>query len=165
MKLAKELESYVNLLGTPLSLIDEMEDREKFNKYLTSCGVEPIPGKFIWDKENIDSMDMKIDFPFLIRPSYVIGGQWMRKINNSNEFKDYVERLESSLNDKSIYPLLIDKFIEGKEVEVDVISDGEDWLVPAIMEHIEPAGIHSGDSTAVLPPFTLTEKQKILYRK
>lgn len=160
LKLAKELESYVNLLGTPLSLIDEMEDREKFNKYLTSCGVEPIPGKFIWDKENIDSMDMKINFPFLIRPSYVIGGQWMRKINNSNEFKDYVERLESSLNDKSIYPLLIDKFIEGKEVEVDVISDGEDWLVPAIMEHIEPAGIHSGDSTAVLPPFTLTEKQK-----
>jgi len=160
LKLAKELEGLVPLLGTSIETIDQMEDREQFNQFLFKAGIEPIPGKIIWNTDDLSSAIQEIGFPFLIRPSYVIGGQWMRIINDRQALIQYIEQLNTSLEDQSIYPLLIDKYIPGKEVEVDAVSDGKDWIIPAVMEHLEPAGIHSGDSTAVLPPFSLTNKQK-----
>ncbi len=160
LKLAKELQPYVKLLGSSLSLIDDMEDREKFNKFLLRAGIEPIPGKIIWGTQDLDLAVKEIECPILIRPSYVIGGLWMRIINTEEELFTYIDQLNLSLTNKGIYPLLVDKYINGKEVEVDIVSDGDDWIIPAIMEHIEPAGVHSGDSTAVLPTYSLTDKQK-----
>jgi len=160
LKLAKQLDGYVTLLGTPISVIDQMEDREQFNQFLANAGIDAIPGKIIWNTTDLTEVTESLGFPILIRPSYVIGGQWMRIINNQQELETYIEQLQVSLQDESFLPLLIDKYIAGKEVEIDAVSDGEDWLIPAIMEHIEPAGIHSGDSTAVLPPFSLSKQVK-----
>jgi len=84
----------------------------------------------------------------------------MRIIKDNPGLKKYITELKTSLEDDSIYPLLIDKYIEGKEIEIDAVSDGEDFLIPTIIEHLEPAGIHSGDSTAVLPSYSLTKKEK-----
>ncbi|GBF10585.1 carbamoyl-phosphate synthase (glutamine-hydrolyzing) large subunit [Tepidibacillus sp. HK-1] len=160
LKLAKQLEPYFPLLGTPIATIDQMEDREQFNQFLFHAGIEPIPGQIVWKMEELLPAVTEIGYPILIRPSYVIGGQWMRVIENQQELEHYLDQLTFSLSDQSFYPLLIDRYISGKEVEVDAVSDGEDWIIPAIMEHLEPAGIHSGDSTAVLPPFSLTTIQK-----
>jgi len=164
LKMGKELEHYIPLLGTPLSTVDQMEDREQFTQFLVRAGIEPIPGKIIWNTNDIEPAIEEIGFPILIRPSFVIGGQWMRIIKNQKELQMYLEQLHQSLQDYSFYPLLIDQYIEGKEIEVDAVSDGEDWIIPAIMEHMEPAGVHSGDSTAVLPPFSLSsiEKKKVI---
>ncbi len=160
LKLARELEPYVKLLGTSISTVEKMENRELFNQFLIEAGIEPIPGEFIKDSYHIEQAINKLGFPILIRPSYVIGGQWMRMIHDTSELKQYLNDLNTAIEDQTIYPLLVDKYISGKEIEVDAIADGEDFLVPAIMEHIEPAGIHSGDSTAVLPPFSLTKQEK-----
>ena len=160
LKLAKELAGIFPLLGTPIATIDKMEDREQFNQFLFQAGISLIPGKIIWNSRDLSMATAELGFPVLVRPSFVIGGQWMRIIESSAELELYIEQLQESLQDQAIYPLLIDKYINGKEVEVDAVTDGTDWLIPAIMEHIEPAGIHSGDSVAVLPPFSLTPKEK-----
>ncbi|MFV9510558.1 carbamoyl-phosphate synthase (glutamine-hydrolyzing) large subunit [Tepidibacillus sp. LV47] len=160
LKLGKELDSLVPLLGTPLSVVEQMEDREQFNQFLVQAGIEPIPGKIIWNMADLDQAIAELGFPILIRPSFVIGGQWMRVIHSQEELTQYLNQLQQSLQDQSFYPLLIDQFIPGKEIEVDAVADGEDWIIPAIMEHIEPAGIHSGDSTAVLPTFSLSSNEK-----
>lgn len=160
LKLAKELAQYVPLLGTDIATVDKMEDREQFNQFLFTAGIEAIPGRIIWNTGELELAILELGFPVLIRPSYVIGGQWMRIMQNKEEVEKYIEQLEVSLEDKSIFPLLIDKYIAGKEVEVDVVADGIDWIIPAMMEHIEPAGVHSGDSTAVLPPFSLSQQDR-----
>ncbi|TCS83283.1 carbamoyl-phosphate synthase (glutamine-hydrolyzing) large subunit [Tepidibacillus fermentans] len=164
LKIGKELDSLVPLLGTPLSVVEQMEDREQFNQFLVQAGIEPIPGKIIWNTADLDQAIEQLGFPILIRPSFVIGGQWMRVIHTQGELSQYLDQLQHSLQDQSFYPLLVDQYIQGKEIEVDAVTDGEDWIIPAIMEHIEPAGIHSGDSTAVLPPFSLhsIEKKKVI---
>lgn len=160
LKLAKELEQYVALLGTDISTIDKMEDREQFNQFLCEAGIEAIQGKIIWNTQDLEVAISELGFPVLIRPSYVIGGQWMRIMQNKEEVEQYIAQLRSSLEVKSIFPLLIDKYISGKEVEVDIVTDGVAWIIPAIMEHIEPAGVHSGDSISVLPPFSLSMKDR-----
>ncbi|WP_339060465.1 carbamoyl-phosphate synthase (glutamine-hydrolyzing) large subunit [Tepidibacillus marianensis] len=164
LKMGKELQPYIPLLGTSLAMVEQMEDREQFTQFLIEAGIQPIPGKIIWNMNVLDPAVKELGFPILIRPSFVIGGQWMRIIENQAELTLYLEQLNVSLQDQSFYPLLIDQYIEGKEIEVDAVSDGEEWIIPAIMEHMEPAGIHSGDSTAVLPPFSLStlEKRKII---
>ncbi len=161
LKLAKQLADYVPLLGTSIKTIDKMEDREQFNHFLSEAGIIPIKGEIIWSMEQVEHAVEKIGYPFLIRPSYVIGGQWMRIIQNQQQLTIYLQQLQLSLTNRSFYPLLIDQYIGGKEVEVDAISDGIDWIIPAIVEHVEQAGVHSGDSTAVLPPFSLTEQEKL----
>jgi len=164
LKLAKELNRILTnkklLLGTSLEVVEEMEDRALFNHFLQNIGIEPIKGVIINDSADIANGIKQLGFPVLVRPSYVIGGQWMRKINNQEELANYLQELALELRDNTIYPLLMDKFIEGKEVEVDVVTDGSDYLVPVLMEHLEPAGIHSGDSTAILPSFSVDVKVK-----
>lgn len=147
----------VNILGTDLESIDMAEDREKFLKLLQSLDI-PIPnGSAAHFVEDALSIANKIGYPVLVRPSYVIGGRAMEIVYSDKEMQEYMKLAVDALKE---HPVLIDKYIMGKEVEVDGISDGVNVLIPGIMEHIERAGVHSGDSMSVYPPITLSKDTK-----
>ncbi|WP_186429797.1 carbamoyl-phosphate synthase (glutamine-hydrolyzing) large subunit [Clostridium sp. BSD9I1] len=147
----------VKILGTDLESIDMAEDREKFLKLLESLDI-PIPnGSTAHCVQDALSIANKIGYPVLVRPSYVIGGRAMEIVYSDKEMKEY---MKLAVNASKEHPVLIDKYIMGKEVEVDGISDGENVLIPGIMEHIERAGVHSGDSISVYPPITLSKDTK-----
>jgi carbamoyl-phosphate synthase large subunit len=144
------------LLGSSAEAIDLAEDRRRFENFLSELGVPQPPGAGVTSIEEGLSVAKLIGYPVLVRPSYVLGGRAMEIVHNASELSRYM-KLALELDTK--HPVLIDKYMEGKEVEVDAISDGKDVLIPGIMEHIERAGVHSGDSMAVYPGVNLTEQE------
>lgn len=150
----------VPLLGSSVDTIDQLEDRDRFYQLLTKLNVPHIPGETVNTIESLREKVKEIGFPVLLRPSYVIGGRGMVVLQSESEFEKYLQQHTSSL----LFPILIDAYYPGKEVEVDVVTDGTDIVIPAIFEHVEKAGVHSGDSMAITPPITLSNamKNKIL---
>ena len=156
IKLTKFLDdSGIKIFGTSAAGIDLAEDRERFDGLLESLGINRPRGTGVMTKNQALVAADKLGYPVLLRPSYVIGGQNMKIVHNPEETGLYMDRILSSGIEN---PVLVDKYMPGIELEVDVISDGEDVLIPGIMEHIERAGVHSGDSIAVYPPYNINDK-------
>ncbi|WP_039657272.1 carbamoyl-phosphate synthase (glutamine-hydrolyzing) large subunit [Clostridium tyrobutyricum] len=155
LNLAKKLDDRgINLLGTSFQSIDLAEDREKFRVLLEKLNINSPIGGSVTSLEEADELVGKIGYPVIVRPSYVIGGRAMKVVYNDRELSKY---LKEAVNLSKDYPVLVDKYITGKEIEVDAISDGKDLIIPGIMEHVEKAGVHSGDSIAIYPTFDLRE--------
>ncbi len=144
------------LLGSDADVIDLAEDRRRFENFLSGLGVPQPPGSGVASMEEALQVARQIGYPVLIRPSYVLGGRAMEIVHNAGEMERYM-RLAVELD--TGHPVLIDKYLEGKEVEVDAVCDGERVFIPGIMEHIERAGVHSGDSMAVYPGVNLTDEE------
>ncbi|WP_289890621.1 carbamoyl-phosphate synthase (glutamine-hydrolyzing) large subunit [Virgibacillus pantothenticus] len=164
VNLVTELEQEgIHVYGTTPKHIAQMEEREQFYQLLDEGSIPHMKGYMVQHSGQLDEASEQLGFPVLIRPSYVIGGQSMFIAYDQEELENYVMRIQTDRNDYC-WPLLIDSYLSGKECEVDVISDGERVLIPGILEHIEKAGVHSGDSLAIFPPITLsdTEKQQIV---
>jgi carbamoyl-phosphate synthase large subunit len=158
INLADQLvERGVNILGTSLENIDRAEDRDKFEIALDQLNIPKPLGKTAFSTEEAVKIAAEIGYPVLVRPSYVLGGRAMEIVYHEEELLHYMKNA-AKINPE--HPVLIDRYLTGKEIEVDAISDGNDVLIPGIMEHIERAGVHSGDSIAVYPPQTLTKEQK-----
>ncbi|MCM1579077.1 MAG: carbamoyl-phosphate synthase large subunit [Ruminococcus sp.] len=157
IKLTKHLAALgVNILGTSADSIDAAEDRERFDELLNKCGIPRPAGHTVMNTEEALSAARNLGYPVLMRPSYVLGGQNMIIAHSDKDIEEYMEIITGGGLLEN--PVLIDKYMMGKEVEVDAICDGEDFLIPGIMEHIERAGVHSGDSISVYPALTLTKK-------
>ncbi len=152
-------EEGVNILGTSVESIDALEDREQFYNVLKELEIPHIKGETVSHPDQLVEKAKELGFPVLIRPSYVIGGQSMFIFYKEEELANYADRLEYAKNDR-IWPLLVDSYIPGLECEVDVISDGTDVVIPGIFEHIERAGVHSGDSVTIFPPISITLQLK-----
>ncbi len=146
----------IQILGTSAEGIDLAEDRGKFDALLEQFGISRPKGQSVTTMEGALRAAEEIGYPVLLRPSYVIGGQNMTISGDEEDTRKYMKRILANSDDNTV---LVDKYMPGIELEVDVISDGEDVLIPGIMEHIEKAGIHSGDSIAVYPPFNLSDRQ------
>ena len=162
IKLAGDLtKSGIKIIGTSFEKIDEAEDREKFDKLTDRLKIKKPDGKAVWNIEDGIRTAEKIEYPVLVRPSYVLGGQGMEICYDDYNLRKY---LESAFYRDSKNPVLIDKYLNGVEIEVDAICDGEDILIPGIMEHLERAGVHSGDSITVCPTQNVSEaiKKKVL---
>ena len=158
VKLAKALDRHgIRILGTSAEGIDLAEDRDRFDKMLESLGIRRPAGMGVLTEEEAVLAANKLGYPVLVRPSYVIGGQNMTIAYADKEVRAYMRTILLTGIEN---PVLVDKYMPGIELEVDVISDGEDVLIPGIMEHIERAGVHSGDSIAVYPPYNLTDGMK-----
>ncbi|MBD3110319.1 carbamoyl phosphate synthase large subunit [Bacillus sp. AGMB 02131] len=142
----------VNLLGTSFDIVDQLEDRKRFYEVLEALAIPHVPGAIANNEEELVAYAEEIGFPVLVRPSYVIGGAGMSIYNSK-------QALEAGITN-SVYPILIDKYLPGKEAEVDLAADGTNICVPIIAEHIEKAGVHSGDSMAYLPSQTLSDSVK-----
>src|SRR5258708_22874418 len=143
----------VPILGTTPDAIDRAEDRERFNAMVTRLGLRQLEGVLARGLDDAVAGAAKVGYPVLIRPSYVLGGRAMEVIPNEEELRRYVTH---ALQASERHPLLIDRYLQGAtEVDVDAISDGEIVVIVGIMEHVEHAGIHSGDSACALPPTTL----------
>ena len=145
----------IRILGTSAEGIDLAEDRERFDRLLGEIGVRRPAGRGVSSLEEALEAAEELGYPVLLRPSYVIGGQNMRIVHNREEVRRYMERILAGGIEN---PVLIDQYMMGTELEVDVISDGTDVLIPGVMEHIERAGVHSGDSIAVYPPYNLSDR-------
>ena len=158
IKLTKALtEMGVKILGTAEKDMDRAEDRELFDQALTNCGILRPQGETIFTvKEGIKAAN-KLGYPVLVRPSYVLGGQGMAIAYDDKEITGFINEINKI---KQEHPILVDKYMYGREVEVDAICDGEDILIPGIMEHLERSGIHSGDSISVYPTQTIYDKYK-----
>ncbi len=155
IKLTKFLsEQGVNIMGTSADSIDMAEDRARFDKLLEKFDIKRPKGISAMTLEEAVSAANTLDYPVLVRPSYVIGGQNMIIAYSDADVRQYMEII---LRQKIENPVLVDKYMMGRELEVDVISDGKDVLIPGIMEHIERAGVHSGDSIAVYPPYNIND--------
>ncbi|QOY34401.1 carbamoyl-phosphate synthase large subunit [Anaerobacillus isosaccharinicus] len=164
INLADELEARgVKILGTSLEAMDQAENRDKFEQKLQQLQVPQPLGRTATSVAEAVEIASKIGYPVLVRPSYVLGGRAMEIVYFEEELLRYMENA-ARVNPK--HPVLIDRYLIGKEIEVDAICDGETVVIPGIMEHIERAGVHSGDSIAVYPPQSLTEetKEKIIER-
>ena len=147
----------VPILGTPAWSIDAAEDREKFDVILNKTGIPRAAGDTVFTEEEAVEVAERLGYPVLVRPSYVLGGQGMEIAFTEADIREYMRIITRT---KVENPILIDKYLMGREIEVDAICDGEDILIPGIMEHMERAGIHSGDSISVYPPITIEERHK-----
>lgn len=145
----------VPILGTQVADLDRAEDRDLFEKALTELGIPQPPGQTASNEEEAVLAARKIGFPVLVRPSYVLGGRAMEIVENEEDLRSY---MRTAVKASPEHPVLVDSYIVGRECEVDAISDGRFVLIPGIMEHIERAGVHSGDSMAVYPPQTLSKE-------
>ena len=156
LNLAEKLNSRsINILGTAFEDIDLAEDREKFCELLAGLGIAVPEGVAVTTEEEAFEAVARLGYPLVVRPSYVIGGRAMQVVYSDDELKRY---LKESVSLSTEHPVLIDQYIQGKEIEVDAIADGEDILIPGIMEHVERAGVHSGDSISVYPNYSLSEE-------
>ena len=144
----------VKILGSSVDSIDRAEDRERFEQLLTDCDIPRPQGYTVFDTEGAIKAANAVGYPVMVRPSYVLGGRAMEIVYNDNELKNYMTYAVKASQE---HPVLVDHYLQGKEVEVDAICDGTDVLIPGIMEHVERAGVHSGDSIAVYPPVSLPE--------
>ncbi len=157
INLADKLAAHgVQILGTSLEDLDRAENRNKFEAALQEMGIPQPLGKTCFTKEEALFIANEIGFPVLVRPSYVLGGRAMEIVYDEKDLSHY---MTNAVKESSEHPILIDRYLTGKEVEVDAISDGETVVIPGIMEHIERAGVHSGDSIAVYPPQNISEEQ------
>ena len=144
----------VNILGTSVDGIDMAEDRERFEELLTKCNIPRPKGESVTCTEDAFAAAKDVGYPVMVRPSYVLGGRAMEIVYNESELKYYMDNAVQASSD---HPVLVDHYLMGTEVEVDAICDGKEVMLPGIMEHVERAGVHSGDSIAVYPPRTLSE--------
>ncbi|MBQ5754249.1 MAG: carbamoyl-phosphate synthase large subunit, partial [Oscillospiraceae bacterium] len=150
IKLATHLEKIgMKILGTPADAIDEAEDRERFDALLERCAIPRPEGCTVYNTEEALEAGRRLGYPVLMRPSYVLGGQNMIVAKDSADVKEYMAIIMAHVD--MDHPVLMDKYIQGIECEVDAICDGEDYLIPGIMQHVERTGIHSGDSISVYP--------------
>jgi carbamoyl-phosphate synthase large subunit len=160
INLARPLvEAGITILGSSADSIDLAEDREQFEQLLRELGIPKPEGRAVVTPEAALDVAREIGYPCLVRPSYVLGGRAMEIVQNDDELSSYM-KYAVDVSPKA--PILVDRYIIGKELEVDCISDGDRCLLPGIMEHIERAGVHSGDSMAVYPPQTVSQKTKDL---
>ncbi len=147
----------VPILGTKAEDVDAAEDRELFDRILEECRIPRPDGDTVYTAEEAKKVAERLGYPVLVRPSYVLGGQGMQIAINDHDIDEFIGIINRIAQD---HPILVDKYLQGKEIEVDAVCDGEDILIPGIMEHIERAGIHSGDSISVYPAKSITEKTK-----
>lgn len=162
IKLANDLSRKgIKILGTSAEMIDAAEDREKFEEIMEKLDIKRPKGRAVWDIETGIKIAEEVKYPVLVRPSYVLGGQGMEICHDEYNLVKY---LEASFDRDPENPVLIDKYLNGIEVEVDAICDGDDILIPGVMEHLERAGVHSGDSITVYPSQNLYQgtEDKIL---
>lgn len=158
LNLAKGLfDAGVNVLGTSAEDIDRAESRDRFIEVLDKLNIPMPAGKTVFSKEDAIKVANSLDYPVLVRPSYVLGGRAMEIVYNEEHLNEY---MEMAIALETEHAILVDKYIVGKEIEIDGISDGETVVVPGIMEHIERAGVHSGDSISVYPTQTLSKDIK-----
>lgn len=156
INLAQGLEDYgINLLGTSFDMLDQLEDRDRFYQLLQNLEIPHVPGTMANSEEQLVECAEEIGFPVLLRPSYVIGGQGMEIISSKESLRN---RIENGV--ALVYPVLIDSYIPGKEAEIDLIADGKEIYIPIVAEHVEKAGVHSGDSMALLPAQSLSDDVK-----
>ena len=147
----------VPILGTSAENVDAAEDRELFDEILEKCKIPRPTGGTVFTAEEAKEVANRLGYPVLVRPSYVLGGQGMQIAIDDHDVDEFIGIINRIAQD---HPILVDKYLQGKEIEVDAVCDGEDILIPGIMEHIERAGIHSGDSISVYPAKSITEKTK-----
>ena len=147
----------VPILGTSAENVDKAEDRELFDEILEECQIPRPTGGTVFTAEEAKEVANRLGYPVLVRPSYVLGGQGMQIAINDNDIDEFIGIINRIAQDHLI---LVDKYLQGKEIEVDAVCDGDDILIPGIMEHIERAGIHSGDSISVYPAQSLTDGAK-----
>ncbi len=147
----------VPILGTSAADVDAAEDRELFDKILEDCNIPRPAGKTVYTTEEALAAAKELGYPVLVRPSYVLGGQGMQIAISDEDIVEFMNIINMTVQE---HPILVDKYLMGKEVEVDAVCDGEDILIPGIMEHIERAGIHSGDSISVYPSQSISDKVK-----
>ena len=147
----------VKIIGTDCDAIDRAEDRNEFEKLLNELNIPRAKGKAVTKIEDGIAAAAEIGYPVLVRPSFVLGGRAMQIVANERQLRHYLKNAVQIDEDK---PVLVDKYIQGKEVEVDAICDGRDVFVPGIMELVERTGVHSGDSISVYPPFSISDKVK-----
>ena len=147
----------VPILGTSAENVDAAEDRELFDKILEECGISRPKGQTVYTAEEAKKAANELGYPVLVRPSYVLGGQGMQIAINDEDIEQYIGIINRIAQE---HPILVDKYLVGKEIEVDAVCDGEDIIIPGIMEHIERAGIHSGDSISVYPARTISAAAK-----
>ena len=147
----------VKILGTSAENVDAAEDRELFDEILEQCHIPRPKGHTVYTAEEAVRAANELGYPVLVRPSYVLGGQGMQIAINDEDVEQYIGIINRIAQE---HPILVDKYLQGKEIEVDAVCDGEDILIPGIMEHIERAGIHSGDSISVYPARTISDSAK-----
>jgi len=159
INLAAKLEQAgLKVLGTSLQAIERAEDRELFYAMLRKLNIPHIPGKGVSSREEAAAVAKEIGYPVLLRPSYVIGGQGMIVAHDETELTATIDDWLSHPDSQSFFPLLVDKYVPGQEAEVDAVCDGENVLIPGIFQHVEKAGIHSGDSVAMFPAPGLSDE-------
>ena len=147
----------VPILGTKAEDVDAAEDRELFDRILEETKIPRAAGGTVYTAEEAKEVANRLGYPVLVRPSYVLGGQGMQIAISDEEIEEFMEIINRIAQD---HPILVDKYLQGKELEVDAVCDGTDILIPGIMEHIERTGVHSGDSISVYPAHTVTDKVK-----
>ncbi len=158
IKLAHALtEMGVPILGTSSDGVDAAEDRERFDEILQQCGIPRAEGRTVFTTEEAIAAANAVGYPVLVRPSYVLGGQGMEIAYNDRNIAEFMRIINRTVQE---HPILVDKYLMGREVEVDGVFDGEDVLIPGIMEHVERAGVHSGDSISVYPSLHVEDKHK-----
>lgn len=158
IKLTKALiKMGIPILGTSAADVDAAEDRELFDKILEGCQIPRPKGDTVYTAKEAIEVANRLGYPVLVRPSYVLGGQGMQIAVNDEDVEEYMGIINRIAQD---HPILVDKYLQGKEIEVDAVCDGEDILIPGIMEHIERAGIHSGDSISVYPAKTICQSAR-----
>ena len=158
IKLAKALTDMgVPILGTSSDGVDAAEDRERFDEILQQCGIPRAAGKTVFTTEEALAAANEVGYPVLVRPSYVLGGQGMEIAYHDRNITEFMRIINQTVQE---HPILVDKYLMGREVEVDGVFDGEDILIPGIMEHVERAGVHSGDSISVYPPLHIEDQHK-----
>ena len=145
----------VHILGTKAEDVDAAEDRELFDEILEKCSIPRPTGGTVFTAEEAKEVANRLGYPVLVRPSYVLGGQGMQIATCDEEVEEFMEIINRIAQD---HPILVDKYLQGTEVEVDAICDGTDILIPGVMEHIERAGVHSGDSISVYPAYSLSKE-------
>jgi len=148
----------VPILGTAAEDVDAAEDRELFDAILEKCGIPRPQGGTVYTAEEAKEVANQLGYPVLVRPSYVLGGQGMQIAINDSDIDEFIGIINRIAQD---HPILVDKYLVGKEIEVDAVCDGEDIVIPGIMEHIERAGIHSGDSISIYPAQSLNQATKL----
>ncbi|MCX6341725.1 MAG: hypothetical protein NTU72_05020 [Fimbriimonadales bacterium] len=146
----------IKVLGTSHEAIASAEDREQFDALLEKLGVQRPKGRAVRSLAEAEVVADEVGYPVLVRPSFVLGGRAMEIVFSKAQLEGFYAEAEAANPGQ---PVLVDKYLYGKEAEVDLISDGEDVLVPGIMEHIERAGVHSGDSMAIYPPVSISEEE------
>ena len=160
IKLAKALTDMgVRILGTSSDGVDAAEDRERFDEILQKCGIPRAKGRTVFTTQEALDAAHELGYPVLVRPSYVLGGQGMEIAYTDRNIEEFMKIINMTVQE---HPILVDKYLMGRELEVDGVFDGEDILIPGIMEHVERAGVHSGDSIAVYPPLHLEDKHREL---